>query len=122
MTIPNSRPPTSIGVSRKRPATNPTETPTTTATIIAKNVSSSVAAPFTAMMSRTGAAVGDRRAEVAATDGPEVVAVLGEERLVVAEPVLDLLDLGRRHVSPERSRDRIARRHPHEQEHRASAG
>ena len=54
MTIPNSRPPTSIGVSRNRPASTPTETPTRIATIIAKNVSSSVAAPLTRMMSVTG--------------------------------------------------------------------
>ena len=44
----------SRAVSLNRPAISPTRTPTKTATIIAKKVNSSVAAPFTAMMSRTG--------------------------------------------------------------------
>jgi len=50
MMIPKRRPPTSAGVSRKRPAASPTKTPTTIATSIAKKVSSSVAAPLTRMM------------------------------------------------------------------------
>ena len=60
--------------------------------------------------------VGDRGAEVPLRDVPQVVAVLDEDRLVVAELVLDLVDDLWRHVSAERCGDRVSRRDPHEQE------
>jgi hypothetical protein len=60
---------------------------------MAKKCSSTVAAPFCLMIWDKRALVGDRRAEVPVRDVPEVVAVLGDQRLVEAELVLDLVDV-----------------------------
>jgi hypothetical protein len=60
--------------------------------------------------------VGDRGAEVAAHDVPEVVAVLGVQRLVEAQPMLDLLDRRLRDVATERCLDRVPRGDAHQEE------
>ena len=63
------------------------------------------------------AIVGHRLAEVEGHDLAEVFAVLLDDRLVVAGLLLALLELLGGELGAQRRRDRVARRHPHQQEH-----
>ena len=102
MTIPNSRPPRSIGVSRKRPASSPIGTPTTSATRNAATVSSTVAAPFSTMIEVTVRLSVRRRPEVERDDVAEVLDVLLDDRLVEAGRLAALLELLLRQPPAER--------------------
>ena len=81
------------------------EDPSATTTPLS-TTSKTVATPSSAMAEKM----------VEGRDLAEVLAVLGEDRLVVARLLLGFLELLRRQPGAERCRDRVARRHPHQQE------
>ena len=106
MTIPKSRPLTSSAESRYRPARSPTATPTITATRNAATVSSRSRRSVLPDHVRDRAVVDDRLAEVEAGDLAEVLAVLDDERPVVAGGLAALLELLRGQPAAERRADR----------------